>query len=403
MAAAELQAAAARMDAAAARSTVKLGLPSFVGEGTNDQIAEELECFIEDFESYCDTMSLTGPNRLAALRQCFKKNSEGARWYAATSRDSTKAMAEWVDAKALMQQRFDVPRTAGQLAGLRDTLKQKAAETVRPFADRCTLYQQQVDKERKKKVIPGVSAAHRNLCVDVFGDQDCTMAFISGVKPAIRAILTQTKIPNTFQGVIDAAVLAEIAVREAATPAAVAPVGQELLGATGPATGSNKQSGNQAGGSSKKEAGKKNYPPSNRPKWLRVNLLPKGMCYTCGFAGHVTSECKVPLANQRWQSVIKELGLQPPPAQQRQQGRQGVQYLQDAGQQQQQGGQQVHYVPVVPQPGAAAQPPPAATPGLPPQWIPQGAPNFQGPAAPIQGFDFGGGAAGGGQGSYADF
>lgn len=376
------------------RRGVKLHLPIFVGEGSNDAVAEELQTFIEDFESYCEATELVAAGRLASLRQCFKKGSEAATWYAAISRDSTKQLQSWDDAKVLMRQRFDVPRTAGQLATLRDTLKQKDKESVRPFADRVTLFQQQVDKKRKDKLIVGVTVAQKRICVDSFSDQDCCLSFLSGLKPAVRTILTQRALPDTFQGLIDAAVLAEVAVAEARAGAGSALHAVDDLGAVGAGGGGGRQG--RSGGTSGPEK-KKKYPPTNRPNWIRLNQLPRGMCYTCGFSGHSAMDCKTELSNQRWNAVITELNLQQPIRGQKSGGGSVNPVTPQQGAYQQQGGYQQQ--PVVPQPMGQQQVPGGGQQQQ--HW--QVPPNAAGPSTLVQGTGMGGGGGAGGQGSYADF
>ena len=279
----------------APKSRLKLSLPVFSGEGSTDEVSQNFQTFIENFESYLTTMGITeDKDKLAALRQALKPQSAAERWYVTQTRDPVKVgnAPTWDDVKALMEKRFDLPKTPISLAGMRSSLVQLPKESVREFADRVTLYQIQIDKARGQAAIVDVTAAQRKACVGHFSVQDQQILFLQGINADIRAILSMAAQPATMEELVENAGRAEESLQARTGRAGAAVVDQvDAVGGTGR---------------------RAQFPPSGRPGWIKFTMLPRGMCYTCGNMGHIATACKVPVQQQKWTEIVQKYNLRPP-------------------------------------------------------------------------------------------
>ena len=276
---------------------LRLTLPTFAGEGTVEEISEDYLNFTENFTAYVRAKKLTEDQALAVIRGCFKPKSPAERWFNSTTRNPKHDITTLDQLVPLMDRRFRVPKTAIQLAIRRDLLHQTKTEGVRAFADRVQVYQLDVDLLRRTRGIPDLTAAQTAAAVNRLSDLDAQVLYLQGLNTEVRAILQTQELAENMDDIVQQAVRAEQALTEKKAPT-VTSLLREPDGAA--AVDSRPQ--------------KKKWPPTQRPKWINLKKhLPTGICYTCAWRGHSSDNCHTPYERQRWQQLIKELNLRPPP------------------------------------------------------------------------------------------
>ena len=379
--------AAAPAAPAAPGHSKRINPPTFSGEGPQMEVAETVNTFIELFEAFCESQNYAeDAEKLGLLRHCFQPvPCEASRWFSVTKREPGKATDTWAEVKALLLQRFDIPKTANQLASLRASLVQQPKESVRAFADRVMSVQFELNKHRETVNIPTLNAAQRTAAVNGFSNSDAAINYLAGLKPGIRRVVNQAVPGTTFDDWVAIAARAETAEHESGRPsdhsgahaASVDAIQQNRGQAQGGQGQRNQRNyGNQQQGGGYQRQGQQggptnqgnqqNRPPTKRPGWIRFADIPPNMCLTCGYEGHRSSQCTTQYERQRWGSVIKQLGLRPPPGQGGQrQGQYAVSGQQQSEQQQpntqnsQPANQQPNPVPTPPPRQQSTQPPPA--------------------------------------------
>lgn len=405
-----------------------LPFPQYKGEeGGKDRVQAKAiaKKFWLDLEAYCADRGLnTDAEKRSVLSRSFPRGSDAESWYTGWTGGSGKDVTAWAEAKAAFEERFVKPDTLPQLQKLRDSLQQKPNESVAAFADRCIIFQNNMDDLVKagfntllRNTITAaviaddadrrrVRTALLNGLVLQLSDTYGALDFCAGLQPRLKTKVMESQTATTLRTMKEVAERCE-QVRDDVQQQQ--PLSTVVAAMSTQGTANNSRGAGRGGNSSPYNLYKdKNISVEYggaRPPWLSNEMLPKGTCYKCGNtkaipATHNARNCRVPPERFRWNETTKLLNLKPPQRQQQQQLQQpapGPSFVHGIA-------ASVNPTPPPQQPAQQGQPQfqmagPWPLPGQQGQVVLQQGPMVPQPQGPqnhaIQGFPFGG--------SYADF
>ena len=307
---------------------VKLSLPTFAGTGG----ASEIQHFIELFESYCDTMHLTANHReMSVFSHCMKPSTKAAEWWR-NVKDTNANCATWEDTKTLLLGRFNKKKNPGELAALVGTLQQKKDESVDDYKDRVDSFTREIAREIPDGWTPEHKIAARNTLREV----QAKIHFLVGLRVDLRKRVCAEDITSLEQyqaaarraenALIDTRAATSTVNQQPTRPIYVSAVDAEevdkeideatayidYLRAGGrpqqnrayAPRGRGAYRGGATGAGQQRQQVTRG---SKRPTWISFSRLPPNTCYTCGMQGHVSTDCRVPEKNYRWDLAVQTL------------------------------------------------------------------------------------------------